>query len=479
MPGAEVAKLGRAHAVGSPYAGGVPEPDDFFRFAAANARELVQLGHAATGELAAGERMAEAALVTVFRSWCRSQVHSDPMLAARRALAAASRNRRRFAAPKVRGALELREYRPTRDQDLRAGSGHLDDELLWETLDSLSAQQRLTVALRYAGDLTVTEVARVLRRPTAAVRRSQKRALIKLMLAADLDVAVAADEGGEPGGAADLEDRVRRALRSHVDVPFDVAPLLRRVVERTANLRQRPRRHLVLVGATGILVVGAFAALLWSLLGSAGPPRRDALPRPPLPPGSQLVGYRTIAAVVPVDWTLADLPCGRIVAAGTTYRNWAETGQCAAAGEAPSVTFADAPVNSPPLIAPPRRTGQVAGHVSMSTAVTRVDGVYRQIVFVFAADFMMTVRSPDRAVVEAVAASVRAVPDGYTIVPACERLPVRDAVAALSEAGLTPKIAFTSSLSIRYGEPPVTFQNRASGSVVREGTAVALTIPSF
>lgn len=457
------------------YAVGVPGQDDFLRFAAVHARELVRLGHAATGELAAGERLAETALVEVFCLWRRPQVHRDPLLAARRVIAASCRRRGRVATTAFRGALELRDFHAPRE-----ATGGLDDgELLWESLDHLSASQRLVVALRYAGNLADDEVARVLRRPPAAVRRSQQRALTELMLAADLDVAVVTDEGGESGGATDLEAWVRQSLRSHVDVPFDVAPLLHRVAERTASARQRPRRDLVLVGAAGILVVGAVAALLWSLLGSEAPHRRDALSRPTLPPGTQLVGYSGIAVVVPADWTLAELPCGRIVADGTAYRDWAETGQCAAAGKAPSVSFADAPVNSPPLFAPLERTGRAAGHVTVSTPLTRANGVYRQTVLVFGARVMMTVRSPNRTVVEEIASSARAVPHGFVVVPACEKLPLRQAVAALSEAGLTPKVAFTSSLSTRYGEPPVTFQNRASGSVVRKGTAVALTIPSF
>lgn len=227
-------------------------------------------------------------------------------------------------------------------------------------------------------------------------------------------------------------------------------------------------------------------ALVWSLLGSAAPQRPDALTPPPLPPGTQLVGYRTIAAVVPADWTLAELRCGRIVADGTAYRDWATSGQCTAAGRAPSVTFADAPINFAPMSAPPERTSHVAGYVSMRSLLTRIKGVYQQTVFVFAARFMMTVRSPDLKVVDAIISSIRAVPDGFTVVPACERLPMRKAVAALSDAGLTANLLFTTSLAIgpalppsRYGGPLVTLQDRASGSVVRAGTAVALTIPGY
>lgn len=465
----------------------MPAPDDFLKFAAAHARDLVRIGHAATGELAVGERLAEGALLEVFRSWPLLPA-GDRLPAAHRALAVAGRQRRRLAAtvPRFSGGLELRDFRAAAKEEALPTDDLDNGEVLWEALGNLSAPQRLTVALLYAGDLTVDEAARVLRRPIAAVRRTQCRALNELRLAADLEPAVVTERGGEAGGEDYLERRVREALHSHIDVPFDVAPLLHRVAERTADARQRSRRSFVLAGAAGVLVVGAVCALVWSLLGSAEPQRRDALTPPPLPPGTQLVGYGTIAAVVPADWTLAELRCGRIVADGTAYRDWATSGQCTAAGRAPSVTFADAPINFAPMSAPPERTSHVAGHVSMRSLLTRVKGVYQQTVFVFGARFMMTVRSPDLKVVDAIISSIRAVPDGFTVVPACERLPMREAVAALSDAGLIARLSFTSRLSIgparppgRYGDPPVTFQDRASGSVVRKGTAVALTIPSF
>jgi hypothetical protein len=117
--------------------------------------------------------------------------------------------------------------------------------------------------------------------------------------------------------------------------------------------------------------------------------------------------------------------------------------------------------------------------VAQRTTVTRVDGAFHQTVFVFGAGFMMTVRSPDRTVVESIVSSVRPVPEGYTVVPYCQTLPVRQAAATLRAADLAISIAHTSSLSARYGATPVTFQNRAPGTVVPEGTSVALTIPSF
>jgi hypothetical protein len=123
----------------------------------------------------------------------------------------------------------------------------------------------------------------------------------------------------------------------------------------------------------------------------------------------------------------------------------------------------------------------VAGRLTLRTALTFADGVYEQTLLVPRAMFVIvvTVRSPDQTLVEGIVNSARGVPDGFAIVPECETLPVREAVAALTDAGLTSRISHTSSLSPRHGDPPVTFQNLASGSIVPEGTAVGLTIPSF
>jgi hypothetical protein len=113
----------------------------------------------------------------------------------------------------------------------------------------------------------------------------------------------------------------------------------------------------------------------------------------------------------------------------------------------------------------------------MRTAVAHYNGMYQQAVFVFGARFMMIVRSPDQAVVAAISNSVRAVPDGYAVVPTCRSLPVREAVRALVAVGLTASVTHTSSIPMWHGEPPVIFQDAPSGSIVRRGTRIALTIP--
>lgn len=458
----------------------MPGQDDFLRFAAAHARELVRLGHAATGERGAGERLVEEALVEVFPSRQRFEADGELLLAVRRALAAAHSRRRRSIRLPRRVALELR--------DVRAETGDGQDSAaepdgrggLWEALDFLSPRQRLTVALRFAGDLTVGETARVLNRPVLLARRSERQALTELGLAADLPHDSTAPGGGRPEGSH-LEQRLKEVWRTRVELPFDPEPLLQRVMERTRHVRQSPARLPVQAVATSALALGGASVVIWSILASGSPDDPGLESRPPSPQGTQLVGYRSIAVAVPASWRLDESPCGRTVADGTVYRQALAGGQCTPAAGGSNVTFADAPLYPSPLQDPPQTASQVAGRLTLRTALTSADGVYEQTLLVPRAMFVIvvTVRSPDQTLVEGIVSSARGVPDGFAIVPACETLPVREAVAALTDAGLTSRISHTSSLSPRHGEPPVTFQNLASGSIVPEGTAVGLTIPSF
>jgi DNA-directed RNA polymerase specialized sigma24 family protein len=470
------------------YAGGVPEPDDFFAFAGAHACDLVKLGYALTGELAAAERLAEDALVAVFRSGPQTESAGDRsppqgrdrLLTARRTLAARYRRRRRFSRPVLRRALELNDLRAADHNDVWARE--LDrDEALWEALDGLPASQRLVLGLRFGTCLSLRTTAQVLRRPVAQIARTQQRALNVLSLAADADVAGATPPNPESSPEADIACSVQEALHAHTPRTLDVQPLLLRLAERTSRQRHLPRRSAALGAAALLLLGGAVSTFLWVLLagGSADDRSRPLAAEPPSPEGTQLVGFGSVAVLVPSGWGLHESVCGRTASDGTVYRDSRAGGHCTASLTTSSARFAAPPYNSPPLSVPAQRTGEVAGHVAQRTTVTRAEGVYRQTVFVFGAGFMMTVRSPDRSVVRSIVSSLRPVPEGYTVVPYCETLPVEQAAAALRAADLAISIAHTSSLSTRYGEPPVTFQNRAPGTVVPEGTSVALTIPSF
>lgn len=459
----------------------MPGQDDFLRFAAVHARELVRLGHAATGELGAGERLVEEALIEVFPSWKRSEADGELLLAVRRALAAAHARRSRSTRLPRRVALELQDVRAEMSDGHDQAAEPDGDEGLWETLGFLSPRQRLTVALRFAADLTVGETARVLNRPVTLVRRSERQALNELGLAADLPHDSTAAPGGDRPEGSHLAQRLNEVMRTQVEVPFDPELLLQRVMERTRHVRQRPARLPVQAVATSALALGGASVVIWSILASGSPDDPGLESRPPSPQGTQLVGYRSIAVAVPASWRLDESPCGRTVADGTVYRQAVTGGPCRPAAGGSNVTFADAPLHPSPLQDPPQTASQVAGRLTLRTALTFADGVYEQTLLVPRAMFVIvvTVRSPDQTLVEGIVNSARGVPDGFAIVPECETLPVREAVAALTDAGLTSRISHTSSLSPRLGEPPVTFQNLASGSIVPEGTAVGLTIPSF
>lgn len=464
----------------------MPEPDDFFEFAAEHAAELVALGHVVTGNAAAGERLAEAALLKAFRRWPWLTGHGDPSLAVRRWLTAAARRGGRIARPTFAGSLDLQdvyeETYPSKELD-EAGR----NERLWDALPSISRHERLVLALRLHSGLSIAETARVLRRPPRHVSRIERRALNELSLAADLGVAVLVHPVGDPAAgaaAAELPSWVSEAIRTHIGSQTDVQPLLRRLTTVTVRQRQRRRSFPVLTAAAAaLLLVATGSVLLWTLLAGNSSDDRDPAVRnvsmPLSPAGTHLVGFGNVAVAVPVDWLLSETPCGRTAAERARPPSSEEASLCATAERGSSVRLTEAPYNYAPLYAPPARTAQVGGKVAQLTALNRVEGVYQQTVFVFGADFMMTVRSRDLDLIDELVTSVTAVPDGFTVVPVCEQLPITEAAAALEAAGLVVRIAHTSALSPRYGEPPVTFQSRDAGSVVPKGTPVGLTIPSF
>lgn len=455
----------------------MPEPESFHDFAARHVGELMRLARYLTLGVNRGERLVELALVHVWRSWPDAQTDSDGLRMAQRALVGEYLGRQPLVRFDMRrGEIELQDRRRLADDAAGAveagGPGALA-----QAVDELSPRHRTVLALRVGQGLSVPEAARVLGWPQVAVREVERRALNEVRLAADLPAASisGADDPSETG----LRAGVGTALRARGDGALDEAALLQRVAQQTGGVRRPPPRRRLVAGAVAVGAVAVVTAGIAGRLAHDSTPGVDVSSRPPAPAGTRLVGYRGIAVAVPADWRLRGSSCGRVVVHGTTYhRPTGDAGPCASVG-ATSVTLGDAPPNSPPLFVSPGRTSRVAGHVAQRTGLSRVEGVYQQTVFVFGADFMMTVRSADKTTVATVVSSMQAVPAGYTVVPNCERLPVRAAVAALEQARLTSRIAHTSSLSPRFGTPPVTFQNRISGDVVREGTPVALTIPSF
>ena len=90
----------------------------------------------------------------------------------------------------------------------------------------------------------------------------------------------------------------------------------------------------------------------------------------------------------------------------------------------------------------------------------------------------MIVRATDIHVMNDIVDSMQPVPDGFTVVPPCQRLMLRAAIEQLNEAELGVKLIQASTLSGRDREPPVTRQTIASGAIVEKGTFVGLGFPS-
>ncbi len=161
------------------------------------------------------------------------------------------------------------------------------------------------------------------------------------------------------------------------------------------------------------------------------------------------------------------------------YPDAAVEGRCATSPGASSITFADPPPYPSPYRAAPDEVGEVGDRVVLGTAVSRTDAGYEQTLLVPGSGFSMVVRSPDRSVVVEVAASMRVVPDGFTVVPPCRGQRLRDAAADLADARLKLVVDQASTLSGNRGQPPVTFQNIDSGQLVPIGSRIELFVPSF
>jgi DNA-directed RNA polymerase specialized sigma24 family protein len=445
--------------------------DDFWAFAAEDASALVRLAHALTGDVSRRERLVTAALVETLRSWPRA-LRLGPQVFARRALVRALPSRSAaFARPRPRLQLQdvVRGDKPSRDE-----AAHVE-ELVWQGMFDLSDRQRALLALHFGAGLSLATTARVLRLPVRLADWLQRRAMQELRLAADLGAAPVQPDRGE-ADAAVFEASLRTALAAHLaDAEIDVRQLLDAVLVRTSGTASRSNRSRSLAVAAVLLTVAAVA--VGFLVGSDRPGERAF--ELPAASGSQLFGYRSLAVAVPAGWQVHESRCGRRVEPPLAARSDRPPTDCSVRSKGSSVTFHNDLFDPlAPLRALPRVTSHLAGHVVLSTGVARTQGgIFQQTTFVPRERFVMTVRSPDQALVAAITGSLVAVPAGFAVVPRCESLPVRDAVAALTAVNLTSSISHSLSLSTWRDEPPVIFQNKPTGAVVPDGTVVALTIP--
>jgi DNA-directed RNA polymerase specialized sigma24 family protein len=453
----------------------MPEAEGFDSFARRHARELLALARCLTLDAPESEALVEGALLRVWRAGERVRGDDARLRTARRAVVRSYLRHRAGASLIVgKGAFEVTDRHPSAAED-RAGHSASPDNLA-QALQDLAPRHLTVLALRVGRHLSRAETGGVLGWGAAAVHWMESRALHQVRVAADLDD----DDAGlndRSNSDAALWAGLRRAFSTRVPAEPDTSLLLQRVAQRTHLVRRLPPRRRVTVAMTALLATVAAVAGIAAAQQRRSPPADDRVAgRLLAPAGSRLVGYRSIAIAVPRQWQLQGSSCGRIVVRGAYHRRSSDIGPCASIGPA-SVTLQDAPPNFPPLVVPPSHTSRVAGHLVQRSAVDRIQGGYSQTVFVFGAHFMMTVRSLDKAIVHAVVSSMHPVPKGFTVVPNCESLPVRDAVATLEMVGLGSSIAHSLTLPTWHDEPPVIFQSKPSGSIVRRGTAVALTIP--
>jgi DNA-directed RNA polymerase specialized sigma24 family protein len=453
----------------------MPQSEGFDSFARRYAGELLALARCLTIDPGESEQLVEDALLRVWRAEESATSDDDSRLrTGRRAVVRSHLRRRPRASLSMSGGtFELTDRHPSAGED-RPGHGPRPDSLE-QALQDLPPRSLVVLALRVGRDLSQGETGGVLGWGSVAVRLMERRALHQVRLVADLG-----DDPGRnnpAGSEAELWAGLREAFAARVPPRPDTASLLQRVAQRTAGVRRLAPRHRVAVTVTAALALMAAAAGIAAVQQGQPPPAEDRVAAPlRVPAGSRLVGYRSIAVAVPSGWQLEGSSCGRIIVHRAFYRRSSDIGPCASVGPA-SVTLGDAPLNFPPLVVPRSRTSRVAGHLAQRSAVDRIRGSYSQTVFVFGAHFMMTVRSLNKATVNAVVSSMHPVPKGFTVVPNCESLPVREAVATLEMVGLGSSIAHSLTLSTWHDEPPVIFQSKPSGSIVRRGTAVALTIP--
>jgi hypothetical protein len=227
-----------------------------------------------------------------------------------------------------------------------------------------------------------------------------------------------------------------------------------------------------------LLVVAFVAAGIHLVTGSGSSPVAQAKVQPPVAPaGFRLVGYGQFAVAVPASWGHNLTSCG----AGNTviYPDAALAASCVFRQQVSSVSFSD-PLTSPfPLGRAPREIDPVAGQQVFDVPLPERAGVVQRIVIVPGAGFQMMIRSRDASVVDAVVASLQVVPKGYTVVPVCERLLLRDAAGRLKDAQLRLQLTQASYLSQRYGQPPVVHQSIAAGTIVPTGTSIGIGFPSM
>ena len=137
------------------------------------------------GNRVGAEEVAQEAFLRVYRDWSRVRAMDRPEHWVRRVAVnlATSRWRRLAAEARAVGRLQRRGTEPRTSDTERVEAA----DRFWWAVRRLPAGQAQVVALRYAADLTVEEIARVIDRPPGTVksRLHLARQRLAVLLAAD------------------------------------------------------------------------------------------------------------------------------------------------------------------------------------------------------------------------------------------------------------------------------------------------------
>jgi len=312
-----------------------------------------------------------------------------------------------------------------------------------------------------------------------------RRAYRDLMLTAAPQVIGHVDDATRSKAMQERVQRMleRRAASAKVD-PADqlarIRPLLSGVTQRRA-LPRPPRTGVAAAVLVATAVVVA-AAVVLTHPDETPTAAAQITPVPRAAPGMHLIGFHGIYTSVPSSWSHNQLECGKAAANTVVYPD--ATSECGHAplvyGAVPptSVTFSEPPTNSL-VLGRLRQVNDVGGQGVYATIPVTRRNLIQRVVIIPKANVQMVLRGPDDHVLDDIVDSLEPLPDGYAVVPPCERLPLREAIGLLDAAGLKVKLTQASTLSAREPPPPVTHQTIASGEVVPVGTTVGLGFPSM
>lgn len=154
----------------------VPVVRTFDGFVREHGRRLVGLAYTLSGSLSAAEDLAQDALLAAYRRWDEVSQLDDPAAWVRRVVAnrAVSHVRRRVS--EAKGLARLAAERPSHDVPPLSA----ETEAIWAEVRRLPRRQRQVVALRYYGELSMSEIAEVLGCSKESVNTHLRRARMTL-----------------------------------------------------------------------------------------------------------------------------------------------------------------------------------------------------------------------------------------------------------------------------------------------------------